>query len=139
VKAYLDSSVAVRSLLHEPGAIEDWSQWDLAIASALLRVETLRAIDRLHVMGALEGAELAGIVEALRGLLIGIEEIGISPAVLDRAAASFPTVVSTLDAIHIATALLWIEERGEPLLFVTHDVQQAIAARTCGLEVKTAP
>jgi len=139
VKAYVDSSVAVRSLLHEPGAIEDWSQWDLVVTSALLRVETARAIDRLRVIGGLEGAELAGTIETLRALLSRIEEMGIGPAVLDRAAASFPTVVSALDAIHIATALLWIEERGEPLLFVTHDVQQAIAARTCGLEVKTAP
>jgi len=139
VKAYVDSSVAVRSLLHEPGAIEDWSQWDLVVTSALLRVETARAIDRLRVIGGLEGAELAGTIESLRALLSRIEEMGIGPAVLDRAAASFPTVVSALDAIHIATALLWIEERGEPLLFVTHDVQQAIAARTCGLEVKTAP
>ena len=139
MKAYVDSSVAVRSLLHEPGAIEDWSQWDLVVTSALLRVETARAIDRLRVLGGLEGAELAGTIETLRALLSRIEEMGIGPAVLDRAAASFPTVVSALDAIHIATALLWIEERGEPLLFVTHDVQQAIAARTCGLEVKTAP
>ncbi|MBZ5591618.1 MAG: hypothetical protein LAP39_05245 [Acidobacteriia bacterium] len=131
--------MAVRSLLHEPGAIEDWSQWDLVMASALIRVETLRAIDRLRVMGALEGAQLAGTIEALRMVMIRIEEIGIGAAVLDRAAASFPTVVSALDAIHIATALLWIEEQGEPLLFVTHDVQQAIAARTCGLEVKTEP
>jgi predicted nucleic acid-binding protein len=139
VKAYLDSSVAVRSLLHEPGAIEDWSQWDLVVASALLRVETLRAIDRMRVMGALEGEQLADTTEALRLLLIHIQEVGIGSVVLNRAAASFPTIVSALDAIHVATALLWMEEQGEPLVFVTHDVQQAIAARTCGLEVKTAP
>jgi predicted nucleic acid-binding protein len=139
VKAYVDSSVAVRSLLREPGAIEDWSQWELVIASALLRVETLRAIDRIRVRGGLEGPELAGTMEALRLLLVRIHEVGISAAVLDRAAASFPTVVSVLDAIHIATALLWIEEQSEPLLFVTHDFEQAIAARTCGLEVKVSP
>jgi len=69
--------------------------------------------------------------------MIRIHEVGIEPAVLNRAAASFPTVLSALDAIHVATALLWMEEQGEPLLFVTHDVQQAIAARTCGLEVQT--
>ncbi|HET9318617.1 MAG TPA: type II toxin-antitoxin system VapC family toxin [Bryobacteraceae bacterium] len=139
MKAYLDSSVAVRSLLHEPGAIEDWSQWDLVVTSALLRVETLRAIDRMRVMGALAGASLADTTEALQLLMICIHEVGIGPAVLNRAAASFPTVLSALDAIHVATALLWMEEQGEPLLFVTHDVQQAIAARTCGLEVQTAP
>jgi len=65
VKAFLDSSVAVRSLLHEPGAIEDWSQWDQVVTSALLRVETLRAIDRMRVMGALAGPSLADTTEAL--------------------------------------------------------------------------
>jgi len=44
-----------------------------------------------------------------------------------------------LNAIHIATALLWIEDESEPLVFVTHDMQQAVAARLAGLDVKTAP
>ena len=43
-----------------------------------------------------------------------------------------PTVVKTLDAIHLATALLLAEPGGEPIVFATHDVGQAIAARALG-------
>ena len=60
-------------------------------------------------------------------------------AVLHRAADPFPTVLGTRDAIHLASALLWMEEKGEPLTFLTHDAQLAIAARACGLDVETEP
>jgi predicted nucleic acid-binding protein len=49
VKAYLDASVVLRSLLHEPAAIVNWSRWELLVSSELLRVETFRALDRLHI------------------------------------------------------------------------------------------
>jgi hypothetical protein len=42
--------------------------------------------------------------------------------------------VKTLDAIHLATALLWAEHAGE-IVFLTHDRQLATAARACGLAV----
>ena len=42
--------------------------------------------------------------------------------------------VKTLDAIHLATALLWEEHAGE-IVFLTHDGQLANAARACGLTV----
>jgi hypothetical protein len=40
-----------------------------------------------------------------------------------------PTIVKTLDAIHLASAILIRERRGIELFFSTHDAQQAIAAR----------
>ncbi len=43
-----------------------------------------------------------------------------------------PTVVKTLDAIHLASALLFREGRGEALVFATHDSQQATAAEALG-------
>jgi hypothetical protein len=42
--------------------------------------------------------------------------------------------VKTLDAIHLATALLWDEQAGE-IVFLTLDRQLANAARACGLTV----
>jgi hypothetical protein len=43
-----------------------------------------------------------------------------------------PTIVKTLDAIHLASAIVIRERRGIELLFATHDTQQAIAARALG-------
>jgi len=37
--------------------------------------------------------------------------------------------------VHLTSALLLRERRGAGLIFVTHDLQQAIAARALGFEV----
>jgi predicted nucleic acid-binding protein len=139
VKAYLDSSVVLRRVFDEPGVTRTWSQWEQVMASELLQVEGFRAIDRLRVMNELQDAKVADLMDSFRQHLNGIYAIAIDAAVLRRAAAPFSSVVTTLDAIHIATALLWMEDAAEPLVFVTHDLQQAMAARLAGLEVKTAP
>ena len=137
MKAYLDSSVVLRRVFDEPGAIRIWSKWELVVASELLQVEGFRAIDRLRVVNELQDAKVADLMDSFRQHLNGIYAIAIDAAVLRRAAAPFSSIVTTLDAIHIATAILWMEEAAEPLVFVTHDLQQAVAARLAGLEVKT--
>jgi hypothetical protein len=56
--------------------------------------------------------------------------------VLHRAALPLPLPVRTLDALHLTTALIVRERSAEPLLFVTHDAQQAAAARALGFEIQ---
>ncbi len=109
MKAYLDSSVVLRRVLDEPGAIRTWSQWELVMASELLQVEGFRAIDRLRIVGGLRDAQLAELIDSFRQLINSVHAIAINPAVLRRAAAPFSSVVTALDAVHIATALLWME------------------------------
>ncbi len=46
-----------------------------------------------------------------------------------------PTPLGTLDAIHLATALLWRETRDPDLLVATHDRALALAARGSGFRV----
>jgi hypothetical protein len=43
-----------------------------------------------------------------------------------------PTIVRTLDAVHLASAIVLRERRNMDLQFATHDAQQAIAARALG-------
>lgn len=58
--------------------------------------------------------------------------------ILRRASETFPTVVGTLDAIHLATALAIREV--EPVdLLLTHDVQLGTAARSLGFSVLGVP
>jgi hypothetical protein len=83
--------------------------------------------------------ELADVIDAFRRSISGFDQVPIEAAIQERAAGPFPAVIATLDAIHLATALVWIERYEEPLLFVTHDVQLAIAARISGLDVQTTP
>jgi uncharacterized protein len=55
--------------------------------------------------------------------------------ILRRAALPMPTVVKTLDAIHLASALLFQERTGDSLTFATHDLQQATCARALGFKI----
>jgi predicted nucleic acid-binding protein len=139
MKPYIDTSVVVRRLLKQPGAFERWRGPETPVTSELVEVEALRTLDRLHVQGRLDDGDFAERISALHAMIGSFECVPLTRAVLQGAGRPFPTAVGTLDAIHLATALLWIEERDEPLTFLTHDAQQALAARACGLEVQTAP
>lgn len=46
-----------------------------------------------------------------------------------------PTSLGTLDAIHLASAMLWQERRGAQLVMATHDQALGTAARASGLRV----
>lgn len=65
-----------------------------------------------------------------------IEEIPLQLNILLKASDSFPTIIKTLDSLHLATALSLKEKQHEDLVFVTHDKQQGIAAMACGMEVQ---
>ena len=51
-----------------------------------------------------------------------------------RAAEPFPTLVRTLDAIHLASALL-AREQIPDLRFATHDDELGLAARAVGFDL----
>ena len=57
--AYLDTSVLLRLVLREPGALEDLRSSEALVSSELLAVESLRTIDRLRLHGALSPEEAA--------------------------------------------------------------------------------
>jgi predicted nucleic acid-binding protein len=64
-----------------------------------------------------------------------MELVEVTSPVLARAAQPLPTELGTLDAIHLATALLWSERIGAGLVMATHDVALGTAARASGLRV----
>jgi hypothetical protein len=55
-------------------------------------------------------------------------------AVLRRAGDPFPSPLGTVDAIHLATALLVRDTRGADVVVATHDVELAAACRAMGLD-----
>ena len=68
-------------------------------------------------------------------LLEAVELVEPNRPVLVRAAQPLPTELGTLDAIHVATALLWRGASDTELAMATHDVALGTAARACGLRV----
>ena len=136
MKAYLDTSVILRKLLGEPGALKEWGHWDEGCTSELTRVESLRTLDRLRLQGSLDDGEVAEKMQRLRDILETTDVIGLDSRVLDRASQSYPTVVGTLDAIHLASALLYLEHDKEKLIFMTHDNRLGTAAQALGFETR---
>ncbi|MEJ0007999.1 MAG: hypothetical protein WDM77_16945 [Steroidobacteraceae bacterium] len=71
----------------------------------------------------------------MHGLINSLELIEIDSAVLDRAAQPMPTELGTLDAIHLASALLWKDATGVVPVLATHDEALGLAAQAYGLAV----
>jgi uncharacterized protein len=135
VIAYVDSSVLLRLVLGQADRLTSWERIERGVSSVLAEVECLRTLDRLRVGKGLDDAELASRVEYLHRLLSSLELVELTRPVLARAAQPMPTTLGTLDALHLATALLWRDQWGEELTVATHDRALSIAARAAGFPV----
>lgn len=133
--AYIDTSALLRLVLREVGSLDELRSCDALVSSELLAVESYRAIDRLRLQGALSTQEAAERLRVVTEWLEAIDLVLLRPAVLSRAGEPLPTPLGTLDAVHLATALVWRDRMG-PLVVATHDTALALAARAFGFEVR---
>ena len=78
---------------------------------------------------------MPALLPEARDLLTALSYISIDDEVVDAAMSEPDRGLRSLDAIHLATALLWLENNATPLTLLTHDRQLATAARACGLPV----
>ena len=133
--AYLDSSTILRVVLGQANSLKEWRSITQGVASALVEVECLRTLDRLRLAEGLNDAEIAARRETVFRLLEAIEVVELTRPVLSRASQPLPTTLGTLDAIHLATALLWKERTRADLVMATHDEGLATASRASGFRV----
>lgn len=119
--SYVDTSALLKAVVDE-----DWSeaftehvQDDLLMSSGVLVTELHRAAARLGVEHA-----------TISRLLDWIDMIEVTPALLARAGMLPHPSLRSLDAIHIASAMVGAADE-----FVTYDDRQADAARAAGLVV----
>lgn len=133
--AYVDASVLLRVALRQPDALPEWRQIEQGVASALIMTESLRTLDRLRLRAKLADAEVASRRATILRLVASLELVEIGAVVLDRAAQPMPTELGTLDAIHLATAVLWKEMSRVDLVMATHDGALGLAAQAHGLTV----
>ena len=131
---YLDSSALLRIVLREAGALEEVRKAEALVSSELLAVECLRTLDRLRLQGALSLEEAVVRREAVTEWMEAVDLVLLQRSVLSRASEPLPVPLGTLDALHLATALLWQEQQGKPLVMATHDGSLALAARSFGIE-----
>ena len=132
---YVDASVVLRVILAEPNQLRSWSRIDSAVSSELIRVECLRAVDRARIEFNLADDAVSRQRADVLDAITSVSLIPIGSTILDRAAEPFPTQLGTLDAIHLASALL-VREQFDDLIFATHDRALGIAARAMGFQVQ---
>ncbi len=125
----------LRVILGQPSRLDEWGSVETGVVSGLVEVECLRTLDRLRLAEGLSDEDLASRREAVYRLVEELEVVEPTALVLNRAAQPLPTPLGTLDAIHLATAVLWQELREQELVMATHDRALALAARASGMIV----
>jgi predicted nucleic acid-binding protein len=138
VIAYVDTSALLRIVLREPGALDDLRTYDGLVASELVAVESARTIDRLRIQGSLTTDEAADRIRVINEWLEAIDLVLLRPPVLSRASEPMPMPLGTLDALHLASALIWRDRIGPLPEMATHDSVLGSAARAFGFAVRGA-
>lgn len=123
---YIDTSAIVKLVVHEAetAALRSWiaAENRTLVSSDLTRTELLRAVRRAAPDRAVPA----------RAVLDSITLLTVSTATFEAAAQLDPTILRSLDAVHLAAAL----ELGDDLVgLVTYDDRLADAARAHGVAV----
>ena len=133
---YLDSSVVLRNIFNADNAYREFGLFSKIGSSELLVIECNRVIDRYRLENILNDSQVASAKEFLKKLIEGIYVVEISESIKARAADTFPTIIGTLDAIHISTAIVWQEhENDEEMMIVSHDRQMNVCAKALGYNI----
>jgi uncharacterized protein len=122
---YVDSSAFMKMVVEEAESSalrHHLRDRPLMVAASLLRTEVIRASMRVS------GSHVAHA----RRLLPDVALIDIDRPLLQHAGELAPAAMRSLDAIHIAAALLLADDVKE---FLTYDLRMADAARDYGLVV----
>jgi predicted nucleic acid-binding protein len=130
---YIDTSVILRRLLAQPGALKEWGAWDEVVTSEITRVEFFRTLDRMRLAGGLADEGYAALAAEFAAAWAQSIRVPVSPDVLARASQAFPTTLGALDALHLASLLLVETVLGRRVTLLTHDRQLSLAARSMGV------
>ena len=132
MKTLFDSSAFAKRYIHEPGSdeVDTLCQEATAVGLCILCVpEILSALNRRVRERRLTGRDYATAKRHLLDDVADAEILNLTPPVVAQTALLLEQhPLRTLDAVHVACALVWGAE-----LFVTGDQRQALAARQASL------
>lgn len=135
---YIDSSVAVRIVAQQPRALTlgELAKLGAPIASVIIEVEVPRAIANLHATGRLGEASAVVAAEDGRAFVRRLHVVELDGTARLRASGPLGAPLRSLDAIHLASALVWRDKNPtDELTFATHDERLARAAQLHSLRV----
>lgn len=134
MRVYIDSSALIKRSVAEPesDAVEEAlgrhvEDGDALVSSSLAWVEVSRAL-----RGRLDAADRSVVSAAIEDALSGVAERPVAADVVSLARRVGPDVLRSLDAIHLATAIVIDAD-----VVLTYDERLAAAARHNGLVVAT--
>lgn len=110
MKHYLDSSVVLALLLEGDESLKSLEGKTRVASSRLLWVEVSRVFHRGLQTGQLDALAATRARHSFVRFVAGLDQILITEAVLDRAAGPYPLTIRTLDAMHLASAELWLTD-----------------------------
>lgn len=110
---YVDTSVLLRHILLGDSSIMHVLACERIISSELLEIESRRVIHRYRIDGEIDDEGFVQANTRLNEVLSGISLLALSSTVKRRAMGAFPVHVKTLDALHLASALVYADARPE--------------------------
>lgn len=131
MRVYADSSALVKRVVVEPESDALVEILDgYATAGALLVSSSLAWIEVTRVLRVRHARERSRVAADVEGALSGVAEHPLSPEVVSLARRVDPDALRSLDAMHLATALLIDAD-----VVLTYDVRLADACADNGLAV----
>ena len=131
---YLDTSAFLEWLFKDNADFKRPQGEDI-ITSDLLRIETHRTFHRLRLENKINDNEFVRLEKIFINFWESIHVIFPDEEILNIATKAFPTLIGTLDAIHLATAILFQEKKKVKLTIITNDKQLATTGEACGFTV----
>src|SRR5689334_428619 len=134
-RAYFDSSVLVKRYVNEHGSIlaRGLLRRFRVVSCVLTPLEGLSACARLRALGELNESAFNAVIARIGTDRRQWELVDLNTPVLTRAEEVLQrTQLRTLDALHVASALVFADRSSAALPFVTADERQSDAAQQMG-------
>ena len=138
VWAYFDTSALVKRYVKEEGSprVRVLFKRYRFLSSAITPLELVSALCRRRATGELAEKDYRAILSRMEEDRAYWELIEVSPRVLERAEELIQqTALRTLDAIHIASALMFQSAFGIRVPFITGDARQSETANQLAMHV----
>lgn len=137
--AFVDTSVVLRFVLEGDISLHQAFSATVAACSELLWIESMRVAQRLRLDGALSDEGLAEAVSRIAACYASFRVYLLDDEIKQAAAGPFPTVIGTLDALHLSCARRCARHfPGETLLVYSYHKQMNLCARALGFSTPLA-
>lgn len=134
---YCDTSAFLKLYVKEKGSVEarDFARKNRLLSSGILLTECYSALSRKKEMGEIEEDAFKDLAKRLKNDAKRLETITLSEEVLQQAEEiALNTSARALDALHIASALIFREHSRFDLSFLTSDEKQGKVTKALGLK-----